>query len=467
MRRKTTGLVLALAAGAALVLSGCGPMTPKKLAAKVEKAVEQTPYSQAELDMTLEMSLAEPTTGIEMDVGFQIGGEMQVSYDPSTVYENLDCTIEIMGLRVPSSMEVYTLQEGDKLATYTNTAGSWTRSESDPAAQTSETASIALWDLPADQLTIDEEVTELDGTPAYCLTGTVSGQQLSQAMGFLFNSLGDTGGLPDQDMLLEDAPADIDWDQVSAQMVAYVDSNTYLPLREEITLSGLDEAMDLPQTEGSVSLQIKNTRMTVTYTSYEPVSPCVLPEGAKEAAAQSQRLLEGNPDNGDGTYTLQESGFYVDIQAPEGYTLAGTNYDEVDFYNEELDRTVRYQVYITADSNDLWFWQMVCDEESLYAGEVFTNGRMASKYLTTDNFTYCVDGFTYSGENYTAGNYYAWANLDDTFYGWVVVTIYDGGKKQDSAITTPEIQDLLDLATPYQLPEAQSQVEDLLNKLEL
>lgn len=467
MRRTKACFALVLAAGAALTLCGCGPMTPEKLAGKVKQATEKTPYSQAELDMTMEMSMAEASTGIEMDLGFQIGGQMQVSHNPDTVYEDLDCTIEIMGLRVPTSMEVYILQEGDKIATYTNTQGSWTRSESDTSTQTTESASIALWDLPAEQLAIDEEVTELDGTPAVCLTGEVSGQDVAQAMGFLFNSLEESGGLPDEDMMLEEAPADIDWEKVSAQVIAYVDSKTYLPLREEITLSGLEEALSIPQAEGSVSFSIQNTNMTVTYTSYEPVEPCVLPEGAKEAAAQNQRLQEGNPDNGDGTYTLQESGFYVDIAAPEGYALKKTNYGEVDFYSEELDRMVCYQLWVTADSNDLFFWDMVNEQEYLYAGDVYTAGRIEYKTMDTGSFTYCLDGFTHRQDGYTGTNYYAWANLDDTFYGWVVVTIHDGGEKQNSAITQEEVQGLLELASPYQIPTAQTEVEGLLNKLDL
>ena len=466
MKNKQAGFALALAAAAALALSGCGPMTAEKLAGKVNQAVEKTPYSQAEVDMTMGMSLAEATTGVELDLEFQIGGQMQVSYEPATIYEKLDCTVEIMGLRVPTSMEVYILQEGDKLATYTNTAGSWTRSEADVSTQTSESASIAIWDLPAEQLAIDEEVTELDGTPALCLTGEVTGQDAAQAMGLLFNSLEESNSLPDEDMMLEQAPESIDWDKVTAQVITYVDSETYLPLQEEITLSGLEEAMSIPQDTGSVSCRIQDTRITVRYTSYEPVDPCVLPEGAKEAAAQTQRLQEGNPDNGDGTYTLQESGFYVDITAPEGYTLKETDYDEVDFYNEELDRLVRYQVFLTQDSNDFYFWDMVSEEEFLYAGESYTSGRMEYDILDAGSFTYCLDGYTYQGD-YRGGNYYAWAHLDDTFYGWIVVSIYDGGEKQDSAITKEEIRALLGQASPYQLPEAGTEVEDILNKLEL
>ena len=83
------------------------------------------------------------------------------------------------------------------------------------------------------------------------------------------------------------------------------------------------------------------------------------------------------------------------------------------------------------------------------------------------SFTYCLDGFTHRQDGYTGTTYYAWANLDDTFYGWVVVTIHDGGEKQNSAITQEEVQGLLELASPYQIPTAQTEVEGLLNKLDL
>lgn len=144
--------------------------------------------------------------------------------------------------------------------------GNWTRSELEKFQQTGESGSGAIWELPAEQFSIDEEVIELEDAPAVCLNAEVIGEDVSQA------------------------------------------------------LSGLmgDEAF---------TLGIRNAEVTMDYTSYEPVEPCVLPEGAKEAAEQDQRLQEGNPDNGDGTFTIQERGYYVDVAAPEGYELESSGYD--------------------------------------------------------------------------------------------------------------------------------------------
>lgn len=129
MRRKLAGLALGLAAMAMLALSGCGAMTPEKLAGKIRQAVEKTPCSQMEMNMVVDMTMAEPTSGIEMDLGIRMAGQMQMSYDPDTAYENLEVTVEMMGIRMPANMEIYVLQEGGVHVSYTNVEGNWTRSE--------------------------------------------------------------------------------------------------------------------------------------------------------------------------------------------------------------------------------------------------------------------------------------------------------------------------------------------------
>ena len=90
-----------------------------------------------------------------MDVGVQVEGGMRMSYDPDTVYENLKISVEMMGLRMPTEMELYILQEEDKVACYSNMGGSWLRSEVDAALQNDGSASAAIWNLPPEQLSID------------------------------------------------------------------------------------------------------------------------------------------------------------------------------------------------------------------------------------------------------------------------------------------------------------------------
>ena len=44
-------------------------------------------------------------------------------------------------------------------------------------------------------------------------------------------------------------------------------------------------------------------------------------------------------------------------------------------------------------------------------------------------------------------------NLDDQFYNWVLVRVYDGGSTMDSSITREELVELLEQVHPYQPPE--------------
>lgn len=465
MRRKLAGLALGLAAMAMLALSGCGAMTPEKLAGKIRQAVEKTPCSQMEMDMVVDMTMAEPTSGIEMDLGIRMAGQMQMSYDPDTAYENLEVTVEMMGIRMPANMEIYVLQEGGVNVSYTNVEGNWTRSELEDFQQTGESGSVAIWDLPAEQLSIDEEVTELEGAPAVCLNAEVTGEDVSQALGLLFNNL--EGSLLDEEMLIGEDQGGIDWEQVTAQVATYTDPKTFLPIRQEITVSGLGEALSGLMGDEAFTLGIRNAEVTMDYTSYEPVEPCVLPEGAKEAAEQNQRLQEGNPDNGDGTFTIQERGYYVDVAAPEGYELESSGYDQVNFYNEELDRLVCYQMWITVDSNDLFFWDMVIEEEVNYTGSEDIGDPMSEfKVTDTGDFLFCGEGFTYDGAC-KGRNYYAWANLDDGFCSWILVKIYDGGNTVDSTITEEEIEGLLRQVSRHQQAAPSEETEAAPDQLEL
>ena len=55
----------------------------------------------------------------------------------------------------------------------------WTRSELEEFQQTGESGSVAIWNLPAEHLSIDEEVTELEGASAVCLNAEVTGEDVS------------------------------------------------------------------------------------------------------------------------------------------------------------------------------------------------------------------------------------------------------------------------------------------------
>lgn len=90
----------------------------------------------------------------------------------------------------------------------------------------------------------------------------------------------------------------------------------------------------------------------VNYNSYEQQAPITLPDGAKEKAAAWAHLLEGNPDNGDGTYTIREGMSLVDIPVPEGFTVANTAYDTLELEQDDNNRKITYMMYYLEDGED-------------------------------------------------------------------------------------------------------------------
>lgn len=449
MSKKAACLALALAF--LLALPGCGVMTPETLAGRVKQAMEKTPCSQTETKVVMEASMADPATGIEMDMGVEMNVHSRMSYDPDTLYEDVELTIEMMGLRIPAEMEAYTFQEGDKVVSYTHMEDSWTRSEIDAdtfAAR--DEFSLSIWDLPAERLAIDKEAAGAQSGSSVCLTATVTGEDVSQALRRFLGSL-ESGGQLDEDMLIggaQDSLDDIDWGKLSAQVSAYVDTETWLPLREETVIAGLDEMLaDLLGTEDG-ALRVQNFETTVDYTSYEPAAPCELPPGAREAAERARQRLTGDPDNGDGTFTIQEGSYSAVIRAPEGYELEHSDYDEVDFYSEELDRLVCYQAWTVDGTDDplsdaiLVFLEMVSDEEEVYTGTAFGPGRIEGESIPLDGWMFYLDGYTFQ-DQYAGANYYAWTCMDESCVGWVLVKIYDGGVTRDSSITRAQLEDLL------------------------
>ena len=151
----------------------------------------------------------------------------------------------------------------------------------------------------------------------------------------------------------------------------------------------------------------------------------------------------------------------------EKTTVAAFFLAQVNFYNEELDRLVCYPMWITIDSNDLFFWDMVIEEEVNYTGSEDIGDPMSEfKVTDTGDFLFCGEGFTCDGACKDR-NYYAWANLDDGFCSRILVKIYDGGNTVDSTITEEEIEGLLRQVSRHQQAAPSEETEAAPDQLEL
>lgn len=429
---------------AALLLSmqGCMPMSPQQTAERVAANMAETPCTAASVTGQMELSIG--MGGMEVDTTVSVEESLVYSPDPMQGYMNLEMNYELMGIRVPMTLESYLLEEDGKMVQYLHSDDIWMCADADTSMVQAGTA--VQFDDP-ENLTFDKEVEELDGTPAICLVGTLSGDTLSP---ILDGMLGELAGSQEQEDTLQEQA---DLSGVSADVRMYVNKETYLPIRTEYTVVGLDAVMNSMLEGSGMSYTVSNFTMTCDYTSYEPQEIPALPPQAHVAAEQAARLAEGNPDNGNGIYTIREGNYYMDIATPEGYEVSGMNYDMVTFYSEELDRTVQYQMYTTIEQNDFglidgYYTELMENHPDQYPYD---------NYYESDTLLYSIMWIEYEENDLQAANYFAWAYLEDQVtaqavnYPWIVVRIQDGGAEKDGSGSWEEICALLDYVMPYDL----------------
>ena len=441
MKRRTLHAAAGmLAAVLMLSLQGCSPMTPARTAERVAETMARTPCTAANLSGQIDISMG--VAGLEVDTTVSLEESLIYSPDPQQAYMELEMGYEMMGVRVPLSMESYLLEENGKVMQYLHTGGIWLCNEVDSSMVQ---AGLTLEFDDPEALTFDKEVKELDGVPAVCLVGTVSGDALRPLLGNMMGELAGAGQAASD--MTEDV---LDFSAVSADVRMYVNKDTYLPIRMECDVLGLDTVMNDLMDGTGLSYSVDDFTMVCDYTSYEPQQIPALPAEASAAATQSERLAQGNPDNGNGTYTIREGSYYMDIVKPEGYELSDSDYDRVEFYNEELDRTVSYQMFTTIAENDLdliegYYEELYNEYPDLYPD---------TNFYDTATQPFSIMWVEYEKNGLSGSNYFAWSYLEDqvsaqsTSFPWIVVRVLDGTTK-DGTVEWEDVCALLEYALPY------------------
>ena len=117
MKRRTLHAAAGmLAAALMLSLQGCSPMTPARTAERVAETMARTPCTAANLSGQIDISMG--VAGLEVDTTVSLEESLIYSPDPQQAYMELEMGYEMMGVRVPLSMESYLLEENGKLMQY-------------------------------------------------------------------------------------------------------------------------------------------------------------------------------------------------------------------------------------------------------------------------------------------------------------------------------------------------------------
>lgn len=431
-------------------------LTAAQIVEKMQAALEATPCSKLEMVMDITMSV-DAGDGEKVDVTTKSTTQMTISQEPVSSYAVATAEVIAAGETTSTTTENYSIIEDGELVSYVNSSGIWMKVAT---GQTPEdlvnTASSVAVDLS--NVAIDDTITEWNGQEAICLKTQMTGELVENALGDLLSGMSEAGGVLGESA---DTLNSVDYTKLTCSTAIYLNPETYLPIAEEMTFDGMNEVL-APLYEGmGVTVEVTGYTATGTFLSYDTQPAVTLPDGVAEKAETWTRLLSGEPDNGDGTFTIREGSVLADLVQPEGFEVEEKDYDHVTFKRDDYRQITYTMSYIT-------------NESALGSGEYFLykNDKSESRWTTgggkvnreqmtvsTDTLTFTCDLLATTWETGREdANFYAWTALANdgtgTYYLYVEVTdgYNDGmGFSKSADITADEFMAYLNAGSPSKL----------------
>lgn len=424
--------------------------TPEQVVEKMQTAMAETPFGKAQLVMDMKMVLDAGELGVQ-EISTTLTNDITISQDPMSSYTTSIAEIAYDGESVQTTSENYTVVENGELVSYTHSSGVWIKLSTgqtiDELKQSASTISIDIGNA-----TIDESITELDGKEVICLTTQLSGSSME---GVLDNMLGGMG--LDDSVMSEatDIVSSFDYSTLICDTKILLDKATYLPISEEININGMSELLAPLYSDLGMKLDIPTCAATMSFLSYEPQEEVILPEGAYDKAAAWERLIAGEPENGDGTFTIREGSYLIDIATPEGFELAEKGYDHV-YFTRDDQRQLKYTMYYGSAEN----LATEADKRLNRYGDLPNKVSRDQTTLDGEFFSFDCDIVGVEWSSYEEGLTYAWAELgtDGIATYYLFVEVMDGyndglGNSKSADMTPDEFMSYLNAGTLSDLME--------------
>lgn len=315
-------------------------MTAERLVQALTAAAEGKQMTQANAAVELDFVIA-TSEGVTVEMGMDLNMEAKAAMEPFASYNQVTMTLDNAGEQTVETYQEYSLEEEGILVKYvhTDSTDSWEKMELETlTAQNS--GYQYLKEVEPAALTLAESTQSLGGREVYVLSCTITGEQMHKAMDSF-------GGM--KDMLALQGIGDVDFTALTIPTTYYIDAATYLPVQLEMEFQGMGEMMSslagsmLGVEAGDTEMEIEIPTCRVVYSGvgYDPVEIPAVPEVGLIVANQSSF----NPDQGDGTYIIQESGSAVKITCPEGWTATEMAYNYVTLEADSGKQSVTYQMY--------------------------------------------------------------------------------------------------------------------------
>lgn len=440
-------LSVCLAAMIAVSCIACSsqPETAAQVVEKMHAALMKNPCGHAQMVMDMAVTLDAGEMGA-LEMTTRTTNDIRITQEPVSGHTTSAVEVDYGGEKSRTSTENYSVVEDGELVSYIHSGGVWMKVSAgrDPEAFAKSAAAVSL---DASNAAIDGTVTEYDGRKAICLTTRISGEALQNALGGMLESIVRQGGA------LNDAAGVMDCSALTCDARIYLDRKTYLPMAEEMTFSGMSEVLNSLYEPMNVKADVTGCTASAAFLSYEPQEAVPLPEGAKEKAEKWMRLLSGDPDNGDGSFTIREGAVLVDVAAPEGFSVSGKGYDHVDFKRDDK-REVHYTVSYGTEE---YLISKIDRQLASYGGLAKKISREQMP-LEGDVLNFEADIVGVEWQSYEEGRMYAWADLggDGNADYFVFIEVVDGyndgmGGSKSADVTPEEFMAYLNAAAPSDL----------------
>lgn len=400
-----------------LALTGCG-MNAEKLAEEMMAASEGKQMTQASVSMEMNMSME--VEGASMDMSMDAAMEMQTDADPYASYMSMEMTIDAAGEQTTESMQIYSVEEDEALVNYvyTESTDKWEKQELDMsvdevAAQTID-YNWLVEKAKSEELVLAEETQTVNESEVYVLSFTLEGEEMQNA----FEGLGNM-----TDIFEQAGVSGIDFTSFNVPTTYYIDKETYLPVKIEMDIEGMGEMMDglmasifsQLETDTQISIDVQKFHASYDNIGYDDVEiPTVPKEGLIIANQKSY-----NPDKGDGTYVIQESGDAMKITVPDGWSVTEMGYDTVTIQRDDKKRSAVFTMHTNVDTG-LAFRNYVERGdvlELLKAGNYDSHG--------TSDLESEYSGMWIKAEDKT-NYYYAWTATGERCFLFVKMTDFTG-----------------------------------------
>lgn len=317
--------VAILAAGVLLVSSaaGCGTENVQKISEDMQKSVKEVKSAMGDVDMGLGVTIGQ--SGISMGIDMGLQGDWEAVLDPGAFHFN--GTMSMSLLKFSMDMELYGVEEDDKMILYAKVGDEWNKSETDLDKPEDRKTTKNLFDEDYDRIVLDEKTEKVNGKDAYVMRTTITGEDVKKAV----NSVGDMM----EEELTEDNLEGISLDDLEADVVLKVYKEDKLPAFFSFELKDGIKDLNPEHGENEPEIGIDNCTFTANIKEYNNIDKIEIPEEALTAKDSSnEELLEDfqkglTGQESGGTGTAGENGSGVAGEAAAGTDAQGAE-DEPD-----------------------------------------------------------------------------------------------------------------------------------------